>query len=162
VPAWGEALVLVACLVGIVGTVVPVLPGDLLVGGAILVWAIVERSTLSWVVAVVAVLVLVLGHVLTILIPGRQMSAAGIPTFVLVLGGIVGIVGFFVVPVVGLPLGFVLGVYVAERIRLGAHSGAWDSTVVAMKGTGLAVLISLAATVLATTIWAIAAFTTTN
>jgi len=51
VPAWGEALVAVACLVGIVGTVVPVLPGDLLVGGAILVWALAERTTLSWVVA---------------------------------------------------------------------------------------------------------------
>ena len=159
-PAWGEALVAVACLVGIVGTVVPILPGDILVGGAILLWAVVEHSALSWAVAAAAVVVLVLGHVLTFLIPGRQMSAAGIPTFVLVLGGVVGIVGFFVVPVVGLPLGFVLGVYVAERIRLGAHSGAWDSTVVAMKGTGLAVLISLAATVVATSIWATAAITT--
>jgi uncharacterized protein YqgC (DUF456 family) len=160
VPAWGEVLVAVACLVGIVGTVVPVLPGDLLVGGAVLVWAVAEHSTLSWVVAAAAVVVLVLGHVLTFLVPGRQMSAAGIPTSVLVLGGVIGIVGFFLVPVVGLPLGFVLGVYVAERIRLGSHGGAWDSTVIAMKGTGLAVLIGLAATVLATAIWATAALTT--
>ncbi len=159
-PAWGEALVAVVCLVGIVGTVVPVLPGDWLVGGAVLVWAVVERSAVSWVVAVVAVLVLVAGHVLTILVPGRRMKQAGIPTLVLVLGGIVGIVGFFVVPVVGLPLGFVLGVYVAEWLRLRAHSPAWASTVEAMKGTGLAVLISFTAAVLATSVWAAAAVST--
>jgi uncharacterized protein YqgC (DUF456 family) len=159
-PAWGEALVLVACLVGIAGTVLPVLPGDWLVGGAILVWAFVERSALSWTVAAVAVAVLVAGHVLTVLIPGRRMRQAVIPTLVLVLGGVVGIVGFFVVPVVGLPLGFVLGVYAAEWLRLRAHAPAWASTKEAMKGTGLAVLISLAAAVIATTLWAGIAVTT--
>ncbi|MGE0818109.1 MAG: DUF456 domain-containing protein [Candidatus Nanopelagicales bacterium] len=153
-PAWGELLVLVACLVGIVGTIVPVLPGSILVGGAILVWALVEGGPTAWVTAVLACAVLVVGHVLTILIPGRRMSAAGIPTRTLVAGGILGIVGFFVVPVVGLPLGFVLGVYVAERVRLPDHAAAWPSTVEAMKGTGLSVLIGLASTVLATTIWA--------
>lgn len=153
-PAWGELLVLVACLVGIVGAVVPVLPGSILVGGAILVWALVEGGATAWVTAVLACSVLVVGHVLTILIPGRRMSAAGIPTRTLVAGGILGIVGFFVVPVVGLPLGFVLGVYLAERVRLPDHAAAWPSTVEAMKGTGLSVLIGLAATVLATSIWA--------
>jgi hypothetical protein len=159
-PAWGEALVALVCVVGIVGTVVPVLPGDWLIGSAVLVWAVVERSSVSWVVAVMAVLVLVAGHVLTILIPGKRMREAGIPTLVLVLGGVVGLVGFFVVPVVGLPLGFVLGVYVAEWLRLRAHAPAWSSTVEAMKGTGLAVLISFTAAVIATSLWAGAAVTT--
>jgi hypothetical protein len=159
-PAWGEALIALVCVVGIVGTVVPVLPGDWLIGAALVVWAVVERSTVSWIVAAVALLVLVAGHVLTILIPGRRMREAGIPTLVLVLGGVVGIIGFFVVPVVGLPLGFVLGVYAAEWLRLRAHSPAWASTVEAMKGTGLAVLISFAAAVIATSLWASAAVTT--
>ena len=159
-PAWGEALVALACLVGIVGVVVPVLPGDLLVGGAIVVWAVVERSAVSWVVAVVAVAVLVVGHVLTVLIPGRRMTAAGVPRLVLVAGAFAGIVGFFAVPVVGLPLGFVLGVYVAELVRLREHAPAWRTTVEAMKGTGLAMLIGLCATVLATAVWATAAITT--
>jgi len=153
-PAWGELLVLLACLVGIVGTVLPVLPGSILVGAAIVVWALVEGGATAWATAVLACAVLVVGHVLTILVPGRRMSAAGIPTRTLVAGGILGIVGFFVVPVVGLPLGFVLGVYLAERVRLPDHAAAWPSTVEAMKGTGLSVLIGLAATVLATSIWA--------
>ena len=153
VPAWGELLVLLACLVGIVGTVVPVLPGSLLVGAAIVVWALVEGGSVAWLTALLACAVLVVGHVLTILVPGRRMSAAGIPTRTLVAGGILGVVGFFLVPVVGLPLGFVLGVYLAERVRLPDHATAWPSTVTAMKGTGLSVLIGLASTVLATSIW---------
>ncbi len=153
-PAWGELIVFLACLVGIAGTVVPVLPGALLVGGAIVVWAVVEGGAVAWVTALLTCAVLVVGHVLTILIPGRRMSAAGIPTRTLVAGGVLGIVGFFVVPVVGLPLGFVLGVYLAERVRLPDHAAAWPSTVTAMKGTGLSVLLGLASTVLATAIWA--------
>jgi len=64
------------------------------------------------------------------------------------------------VPVVGLPLGFVLGVNVAELVRLREHTPAWRTTVEAMKGTGLALLISLGATVAATALWAAAAITT--
>jgi len=159
-PAWGEALVAIACAVGIVGVIVPVLPGDLLIGGAILVWAVVEHSAVSWFVAAVAIVVLVAGHVLTVLIPGRRMTAAGVPKLVLFAGGAVGILGFFFVPVVGLPLGFVLGVYLAEVVRLRQHAAAWTTTVEAMKGTGLAVLIGLCASVIATAVWATAAITT--
>ena len=159
-PAWGEALVALACVVGIVGVIVPVLPGDLLIGSAILVWAVVERSAVSWFVAVVAIVVLVAGHVLTVLVPGRRMTAAGVPKLVLLAGGALGIAGFFLVPVVGLPIGFVLGVYLAEMARLRQHSAAWTTTVEAMKGTVLAVLIGLCASVIATAVWAAAALTT--
>ena len=40
-----------------------------------------------------------------------------------VVGGLLGVVGFFVVPVVGLVLGFVLGVYLSELQRVG-HASA--------------------------------------
>ena len=58
------------------------------------------------------------------------------------------------------PLGFVLGVFVAELVRLRERGPAWASTVEAMKGTGLAVLISFTAAVIATSLWATAAITT--
>jgi uncharacterized protein len=159
VPAWGELLLLVVCLIGVVGTVLPVLPGDILVGAAVLVWALVERTPVAWVALALVLVVLVAGHVLTWLVPGRRLQAAGVPTVVLMLGGVVGIIGFFVVPVVGLPLGFILGVYVAELLRVRTPAIAWTSTKEAMKGTGLAVLIGFTAAVLATAIWAAAAIT---
>jgi len=159
-PAWGELLVLAACVVGIAGVVVPVLPGTALIGGAILVWALVESTPTAWAVALACCAVLAVAAVLTYLIPGRRMASAGIPRRTLVVGGVLGLAGFFLVPVVGLPLGFVLGVYLAERLRLPDHAAAWPSTVEAMKGTGLSVLIGLAGALVATSIWAGAAVLT--
>jgi uncharacterized protein YqgC (DUF456 family) len=71
-----------------------------------------------------------------------------------------GLVGFFVVPVVGLLLGFVLGVYLAERGRLGQHQAAWTSTVVALKAAGVSMLIELLTGLLMAATWAIAVLTT--
>ena len=71
-----------------------------------------------------------------------------------------GLVGLFVVPVVGLPLGFVLGVFVAELLRVRSTAAAWTATKEALKGTGLAVLIGFTTAVLATAVWAAVAVTT--
>ena len=45
----GIVLVALAIAVGLVGIVVPLLPGTLLVFGAIAVWAVLEHSVTSWV-----------------------------------------------------------------------------------------------------------------
>nr|WP_284290737.1 DUF456 family protein [Angustibacter aerolatus] len=47
-------------------------------------------------------------------LPGRRLKDAGVPWWTTLAGVALGVVGFFVVPVVGLLLGFVLGVYLAE------------------------------------------------
>ena len=58
------------------------------------------------------------------------------------------------VPVVGLLLGFVAGVYAAERRRVG-HDAAWPSTLAALRAAGLSILIELAAAVLAAATWVV-------
>src|SRR6266545_2570059 len=120
----GLVLVGIAILVGLIGVVVPALPGLLLVWGAVLVWALVERTAAAWIVLVSASLLVAGNQVVKYLVPGRQMRAAGVPWTSLAPGGGLAIVGFFVVPVVGAFLGFVLGVYLAERLRLGDHPRA--------------------------------------
>ena len=45
----GELLVGLAIAVGLIGVIVPLLPGLILVWAAILVWALVLRSTTGWV-----------------------------------------------------------------------------------------------------------------
>ena len=149
-----EALVALAIAVGLAGMLVPVLPGSLLVGAAIVVWAVDRGGATAWIVAVVAVGLLATGVVVKYLVPGRRMQRAGVPTSTLVAGAAVGVVGFFVVPVVGLVLGFVLGVYLAQWRRLD-HRRAWSATVHALKAVGLGILIELAFGVLAALTWAI-------
>jgi uncharacterized protein len=147
-----ELLVAVVIAVGLVGILVPVLPGSVLVLAAVLVWASETGGPTAWVVFGVAAAVLVGGGVVKYLVPNRRLKDAGIPAATQWIGAGVGVVGFFVVPVVGLFLGFVLGIYLAEYHRLG-RTAAWPSTRHALKAVGFSILIELAAAVLATGVW---------
>ena len=149
-----EILIAVVIAVGIAGIIVPVLPGTLLVLGAILVWALEIGTTAGWVVFAVSAALLVGGSVVKYLVPGRRLKASGVPNRTLLIGALLAFVGFFVVPVVGMFIGFVLGIYVAERTRLGAAQ-AWPSTVRALKAVGVSILIELVAAFLAAVTWAV-------
>lgn len=149
----GIFLVGVAILVGIAGVVIPGLPGGLLVVASILVWAAVEGATAAWVTFAIATTFVAASAVAKYVLPGRRMRDAGVPSSSLVLGVVLGIVGFFVIPVVGLFLGFVLGVYAAERRRLDRTADAWPSTKLALKAVGLSLLIELAGVLLAAATW---------
>lgn len=141
----GLVLVGLVIAIGVVGIVLPVIPGLLLCWAAVLVWSLFERTTVAWVVLGGATALVLVSQVVKYLVPGRRMRAAGVPWRTLAVGGVLGIVGFFVIPVVGVVVGFVLGVYVAERLRLGEHAAAWPSTKAALGAVGLSILIELAA-----------------
>jgi uncharacterized protein YqgC (DUF456 family) len=147
-----DLLVGAAIVVGLVGIVVPVLPGSVLILGAVLLWAVSSGTAAGWVVFAVATTILVVGGIVKYAVPGRGLRTAGVPTRTLVAGGLLGIVGFFVVPVVGLVLGFVLGVYLSELQRVGRER-AWPSSLAALRAAGLSLLIELAAGLLAAGTW---------
>jgi hypothetical protein len=48
---------------------------------------------------------------------------------------------------VGLPVGFVGGVWLAERLRLGGWNTAWPSTKAALAAVGLSLAIEFAAAI---------------
>src|SRR5690625_7396766 len=52
-----------------------------------------------------------------------------------------GIVGIFVIPFLGLPIGFLIGLYVSEALRLQDWSKAITSAWVAIKALGVGILI---------------------
>lgn len=135
-----------ALAVGILGVIVPVLPGLVLCWAGVLAWALfADRGWGKWVVLALATLIALVGVVVKYAWPGRNLKRTGVPNRSLFIGGVFGLVGFFVIPVVGLILGFVLGIWVAERIRLGDSRLAWPSTTHALRAAGLAMLIELGA-----------------
>lgn len=151
-----EDITLIAGLaigLGVIGTCVPVIPGPLLIAVAVGLWAVVVGTTPGWVVLAVVVLLLAAGQVLKYLTAGRTMVSSGVPRSSLVVAGLTGLVGFFVIPVVGLVIGFVVGLYLAERRRLGPGPGAQQSTRVALKAVGVGILVELTSAVLAAAIW---------
>lgn len=147
-----DLIVALGIAVGLVGILVPVLPGSILVVASILGWAVAVGGPVAWVVFGVATALVVAGAVVKYVVPGRNLQVAGIPASAQWIGVLLGVVGFFVVPVVGLFLGFVLGVYLAELLRVGAQQ-AWPSTLHSLKAVGLSILIELAAALAATFVW---------
>jgi uncharacterized protein YqgC (DUF456 family) len=140
-------------VVGLFGIVVPVLPGSVLVALGIGIWAGENGSGLAWATFAVAVACLLVGAVVKYAVPGRRLKAA-VPTSTLLVGGLAAVVGFFVIPVVGVLVGFPIGIYLAERLRVGAD-GAWPSTRAALRAVGVSILIELAAAVAATAVWVV-------
>ena len=151
----GLILVAVAIAVGLVGVLVPLLPGTLLVYAAIAVWAIVEQNTVGWVVLGVVTAVLGASLLVKYLWPVKRMRAADISPATLAAGAVAGVIGFFVIPVLGLLVGFVLGVYLAELVHRRDQRRAWASTVHAVKGVALSVGVELAGGLLATAAWVV-------
>jgi uncharacterized protein YqgC (DUF456 family) len=153
VSAAGLVLVGLAIAVGIVGVVVPVLPGALLAWAAILVWAIAVGSATAWGVFAFATVAIGVAQVVKYLVPGRRLRDAGVPRRSILTGVVLAVVGFFLIPVVGLFLGFPLGVYLEEHRRLRRAEPAWRSTKAALHAIGLSIAIELAATALAAAAW---------
>lgn len=154
-----EVVVALLIAVGIVGIIVPVLPGVVLVLAAILVWALEVGTATAWIVLAVATTFLAIGSVVKYTVPGRRLKASGIPSATLWIGAALAFVGFFVIPVVGLFLGFPLGVYLAERHRVGG-SAAWPSTKHALRAVGTSILIELVAASLAALTWVLGVMAT--
>lgn len=153
--ALGEIVVGLLILAGLVGILLPVLPGLLLVAGVVIVWAFVERSAVAWAVAGFAVAAAAGGTVVKFLIPGRRLKASGVPGSTMLFAGALAIVGFFVIPVIGAPIGFVAGTYLAERRRLGAGV-AGASTRQSLVAVGMAIGIELTAGLLIAGLWLLA------
>ena len=148
-------------LVGLVGIAVPVLPGLLVVWAAVLLWASQAQTAGGWVVLAIATALALCGFLLQYLLPGRRLRAAGVTTSTTLAGAALGLVGFFVIPVVGAFLGFVLGVYLAERTKHGTHAAAWTSTMYALKAIGLSMGIELLTGLAIAGTWVIGVVTTT-
>jgi uncharacterized protein YqgC (DUF456 family) len=137
------SLVLLVMLVGLAGIIVPVLPGLGLINAAVLVWALLERSTVGWVALAVCLALWGAAFLLQYLVPGKRLVAAGIPTWVIAVAGIAGVVGFFVVPVLGLPLFFVGTVYLVQSLRARHLGRSVGSTWQAIVAVGISQLIEL-------------------
>ena len=154
--AEGLFLVALAMAVGLVGVVVPLLPGLALVWAAGLVWAIAEgEGATRWVVLGVMTVLLVAATIVKYALPARSAAAKGAPLSTLFFGALGAIVGFFVIPIVGLFVGGIAGIYLAEWVRLGDGRRAWAATRAALIAIGIGVLIELAAGIAMVLTWAV-------
>lgn len=148
-------LVALAMAVGIVGTVVPLVPGLLLVWGAGLAYGLSTGFTTVGVVAFTVMTVLaVAGALAGWVVPQRAAGKAGAPRSSLLVAAIGAVIGFFVIPVVGLPVGGLAGLYLAELRRTEAAATAWRTTRATLVSIGVATLVQFLVGVAMALVWA--------
>jgi uncharacterized protein len=146
---------------GIVGVLLPVLPGLLLIWAAGLWWTIADGGgPARWTVLAVMTALLAVGTVAKYVLPARSAAARGAPLGTLAFGAVCAVVGFFVIPVVGLIVGGVFGIYLAEWARLRDPGRAWDSTRAALVAIGIGLLIEFTAGVLMFGVWLLGVWVT--
>ena len=156
----GLILVGLGIAIGLVGTIIQLYPGLPIILLMIGVWAgFTGMATAWWIFAATAVVVIA-AYALSIILPARYMRDEGAPWSALGVGLILAFIGFFVLPVIGMPIGFVIGVFVSEWVRLRDANRAWRQTVTAFKGVLLSVLIELIAGTISTGLWILGLFIT--
>ncbi|KUJ70948.1 hypothetical protein ACZ90_01210 [Streptomyces albus subsp. albus] len=150
---WQLVLCGLVMLFGLVGVVVPGVPGPPIVWAGLLWWSTAEKTVLAWGVLASGTAVLLLNQAVQWLLPVRRLRGAGITRRTFLLAGVTGIGGFFLLPLLGAVVGFIAAIYGAERRRLGGHGAAWASTRLVMRSIGTSVLVELCACLLVTGAW---------
>ncbi|MEV6301535.1 DUF456 domain-containing protein [Actinoplanes sp. NPDC051861] len=139
---------------GVVGVMLPMLPGLLLTWSGVLLWALLGDGSagVRYTVLAAATVIAGAGMVIKFLWPGKKLRNSGVPTSALMAGGVLGLIGFFAIPVIGLVLGFLLGVWLVELNRLGSER-AWPSTRAALGAVGLSLMVEFAAALGIAVVW---------
>ncbi|MBA2950501.1 DUF456 domain-containing protein [Streptomyces himalayensis] len=150
---WELLLVGVVMLLGLCGVLVPGVPGSWLVWAAVLWWALLDPTGLAWAVLAGTTVVLLVSQAVRWQLPPGRLIRRGGTRRIPVWAGVGALVGFVVVPVIGAIPGFVSGIYLSERLRLGRHGDALSATRTAMRSGGRSVLAELFACLLILAAW---------
>jgi uncharacterized protein YqgC (DUF456 family) len=149
-------ILLVALLmaVGLTGVVLPFMPGLPIIWGAALLYGILTDFGGVGLAAMVAITLLgLIGMAASIVLPERAGAAAGVSRRTRLLAGLLGLIGFFVVPVIGFVIGACLGVLLVQYQETDDWQSAVDSTVAVLKGFGIGLLAELGAGVTMVLVW---------
>ncbi len=118
-----------AVAVGLIGTLVPLLPGLWLIWVAMVTYGLIEGFGLVGSSAMVgATVALAAGTYLGVRIPQRSVADDGLGPRDQAAGLVFAIIGFFAIPVFGLAVGFVFGVFVVRWWTSRDRVAAWTSS----------------------------------
>ncbi|CAL9623681.1 hypothetical protein SUDANB176_05904 [Streptomyces sp. enrichment culture] len=156
--AWDLLLVGLVILLGLCGVLLPGVPGSWLVWAAVLWWALEEPRPVAWWVLVGATAALFLSQVVRWALPPRRLRADGADGRLMAYAGWGSFLGFVLLPVLGAVPGFLAGIYLGERLRLGRRGEAVAALRTAMRSGGSSVLAELFACQLITAAWLGAVF----
>ncbi|MET9390589.1 DUF456 domain-containing protein [Streptomyces sp. NPDC006624] len=155
---WDLLLVGLVILLGLCGVLLPAVPGSWLVWAAVLWWALKDPQPVAWWVLVGATVLLLVSQAVRWALPPRRLRADGTNHRMLFYAGAASTAGFVLLPVLGAIPGFLAGIYLFERHRLGRRAGAAAAVRTVMRSGGSSVLAELFTCQLIAAAWVGAVF----
>ena len=147
------ALLVVGCL----GIIVPVLPGSILIVVGLLVWALTVQAVEGWTVLGIGSALAIAGMAASAVLTGTRLKRRQIPNRSLLYAAAGAVVGLFVIPVVGIFVGFFVGLLLSETARQRDLRAALDSSWAGLKAAGLGIVVEFACALAASTVFVLGA-----
>ncbi len=134
-------IVLIAMLIGLAGTLVPILPGILLMWAAAVVYGVVVGFDAFGITILVLITALTgVAVAVGVLVPQRAAAESGAALASQLAAGVGAVIGFFLIPIIGAPVGAVVGIGLAEWYDKRDWPAAKASTIAIAKGFGISTL----------------------
>ena len=139
---FATAIVLLMMLVGLVGTLIPILPGNIFMWVATVFYGFaVGIDVFSLGVLVLVTVLATVSVAVGIVLPKRAATESGTSTSSQLAAVVGAIIGFFAIPVVGVVVGALAGIALAEWWDKREWQAARVSTIAVAKGFGLSALV---------------------
>lgn len=141
-------------IVGLLGLLIPIIPGLVIIWLASLAYGIgVGFQTPGWIFFIILTVIMVVGSVVDNIVMGHQAHRTGASWISVLLAMIFGLVGTFILPIIGGFLGALAALFVAEWIRRKNWREAITATTGWATGCGWAVVIRFMLGMLMIGIW---------
>jgi len=142
-------LVAIVMVIGVAGTVLPILPGLWLIWAAALAYGLFGGFGLAgWIAMVFITALAAAGTASGVYLPQRKAASIGVPWWGQLAALACAVAGLFIVPVIGAPLGFVVGILLVtlarERHLQGALAATWATLKSMLLASGLQFAVGLA------------------
>jgi uncharacterized protein len=142
-------------VVAAIGTIYPVLPGSPIAIVTLIAWGWILGSAASWTAAVVGALLATAGWSASAVLTGRKLKQHQVPGRSILVAAIGALVGMYFIPVVGVFVGFAVGLFASELVRRRDVRAALKAGAEALKATGLGILVEFTMVCLAASVWAL-------
>lgn len=153
-------LVALVMIVGLAGTVIPFVPGlALILAAAIVYGLLVGFGSVGTAVAVVLALIVCVGVIKSIIVPQRMAEGSGVSRSSQLVALLGAVLGLLFIPVIGVVVGALVGLFAAELVSQHSVPAALRSTWAVAKGIGLSTLIDVGLAMLMIGVWSLWALT---
>ncbi len=149
-------IILVIMTVGLLGLLIPIIPGLVIIWLASLAYGLgVGFQTPGWIFFTILTIIMAVGSVVDNLVMGQQAHRNGASWISVLLAMLFGVIGTFILPIIGGFIGALLALFLAEWIRRKNWREAMTATTGWATGCGWAIVIRFLMGLLMIGIWVI-------